>query len=579
MCGLAGIIDPQRRLAPDTAPSMAAALVHRGPDAASEWRDSTLPASFAFRRLAILDLSGEANQPMHDGPLTILFNGEIYNYRDIRAELQRNGHSFKTSSDTEVLLKAFSMWGMKETLKKLNGMYAIALLNREEGSLSLARDRFGEKPLYYTEHNGALLFASELKALRNVLDLKICQHARALYLRYGFIPAPHTIHEGVAALQSGEWVTFDVQNLKRRTQGVTPRLGVPQKDFETALTRAVQIRLRADVPVGVFLSGGVDSSLILALAGHKLSRPVPSFTLRMEGDPNYDESVAAAAIARRCGSEHRIVETNAALLRDAAPNHIAFMDQPLADAAFIPLALLAKQSRQSVTVALSGEGGDELQAGYTRHKYEKIIKAFLGQKMPLNAAGALLLPVAKLLGLPQLQRQLDKARALPQGSPYQSLLSLWGVDAPLLPYKDFRQGDTEFYLPHDLLMKLDGATMKSSLEGRCPYLDPDLWATIDSMPRSVWQGKKLARALLKKYGLDVPQAKKGLTLPLADWLRGDLKDWAWTYIEEVKRSGFLPSAAIDKTWQDVQQGRSQHVQPLWALAVYGQWCKTHSFPL
>ena len=613
MCGLAGIIDPSGKKTKNDTRIMAQAIAYRGPDDQTDWQDDTLPVSLSFRRLAILDLSPDGNQPMHEGALTICFNGEIYNYKELKIKLEAEHQCvFKTSSDTEVLLKAFLHWGIKKTLNAVNGMYGIALLDRRDNMLTLMRDRFGEKPLYYTHQNGALYFASELKALRTQINFKASKQGLSYYLQFGFIPAPYTIYEGVKALQPGEYITFDLRNLSHPEDARGPSIipaWIPKQvrdvsepegleNFESALSRSIDIRLRADVPVGVFLSGGLDSSLILLIASKKLGRPLPSFTIKMHSDdPAYDEADQAAGIASLCGSENHVLTLDEEALLEALPAQLNQMDQPLADAAILPTALLSQFARQHVTVVLGGEGGDELQAGYTRHAEEARLKELYTIRSVLKIILPLLKPFAMMgekIALPQWRRQFDKMQRLlsfKTDNVYEALMTLWDpasfphipVQAGISEYKsslegEFRQNDTNFYLPHDLLMKLDGATMGASLEGRCPYLDPDLWNVLGTMPKHIWANKRLATDLLVKLGGEdaLPRGKRGLTLPLADWLRGGLKDWAWENLEYFKTLNLLPPADIDAQWHAVQDRATDHAQPLWALCIFSAWARAHN---
>ncbi len=592
MCGFAGIIDPSGQKTKADSRRMALEIAHRGPDDHADWQDGTLPVSLSFRRLAILDLSPDGNQPMHDGPLTICFNGEIYNYKELRSYLEvQHGCTFKTTSDTEVLLKAFLTWGIDTTLNMVNGMYAIALLDRRDETVTLARDRFGEKPLYYTRDNGALFFASELKALRTQIELTADKSSVNRYLQFGFIPAPQTIYEGVNALLPGQAITFSIAN-PSATGGSAMLLPIAEEPnlhgrvnndqaltiFENALTKAIEIRLRSDVPVGVFLSGGLDSSLILLTASRLLGKALPSFTIAMQSDdPAYDETAQAKAIAQLCGSDHHILNLNEQSLLNALPGQIAHMDQPFADAAILPTALLSHFSRQHVTVALGGEGGDELQAGYTRHAKEKRLKL-------MYAARGISKAVLPFLSsnLPQWKRQSDKLKQFlntDAASSYEALMTLWPQNNPMNFPRDYRNADTHFYLPHDLLMKADGATMQASLEGRCPYLDPDLWRAVNGLPRSTWEDKKLAKQMLAKLGGTLPSGKRGLTLPLAEWLRGDLRDWAEAELSDFKSLSLLPEKDIETQWNSLLDGRSDHAQPIWALCLFSAWRRARNLSI
>lgn len=591
MCGLAGIVDGSGRYGMADSQAMGHAIAHRGPDDHADWSDDTLPVYFSFRRLAIIDTRPEANQPLHHGHMTLCFNGEIYNYKELRHELEHQyGCAFKTESDTEVLLQAFVVWGVSATLPKLNGMYAIALLDRASRMLTLARDRFGEKPLYYAMRGDALLFASELKALAGVIKPSADDESVAAYFRYGFIPAPQTIYKNVYALEPGEWCTYTIPGLNVADRGTVPRHSAhaPQGNFCDVMTRALDIRLRSDVSLGVFLSGGVDSSLLLALASQRLDRSLPSFTVRMTGASEaYDEAPQAARLAAFCKSENHVLDLSERALLDALPGQITHMDQPLGDAAILPTAMLSHMARQHVTVALGGEGGDELQAGYTRHAQQRRVQNLLHSPLgrSLVRTGRPLAHIGAMFGLPQLERQMDKMARLfdlYRGNAYDAVMAQWNVEGPAPRFpRDFRDADASFYLPHDLLMKLDGATMQSSLEGRCPYLDPDLWALLHAMPRTAWAGKKLSKALLRRLvPADLmPRAKRGLTLPLADWMRGELKEWAAVQVETVKHAGILPDGVIDAEWDALQNKGLQHAQPLWVLCLFSAWCAAHKISI
>jgi asparagine synthase (glutamine-hydrolysing) len=650
MCGFAGYLSLGRtRDAEDVLHRMAATLVHRGPDDAGYWSDPDAGIGLGFRRLAIIDLSPAGHQPMvsASGRYVLVFNGEIYNYRTLRADLERESAAgagaplaWRGGSDTEVLLTAIEAWGLDTTLTRCNGMFALALWDRRSRTLHLARDRFGEKPLYYGWMGATFLFGSELKALRahpawcGTVD----RAALALYLRYSYVPAPYSIYQGIHKLQPGHlcslslpcdpgqtppprayWSVKAIAEAGQRQ----PFTGTAQEaitELDTLLREAVALRMVADVPLGAFLSGGVDSSLIVALMQAQSSIPVQTFTIGFDAT-GYDEAPYARAVAAHLGTEHCELYVTSQQLLDVVPRLPSLYDAPFADATQIPAVLVAWMTRQHVTVALSGEGGDELFGGYNRYFWLQSICARFGwlpsrarqwlSRLMLalppavwNRVYALatpLLPHGMRVNLPG--DSLHKlARVLACQSPeamYLGLVSHWepaallaGVTepstAPTDPSRwaalpDFTQRlmylDQITYLPGDGLAKTDRATMAASLEARAPLLDPRVaelaWRLPMDMKIRAHQGKWALRQVLQRYipAALIERPKMGFAVPVDGWLRGPLRDWAEHLLDprRLGEEGYFDPAPIRQKWHEHDTGRANWAYPLWTILMFQTW--------
>ena len=648
MCGIAGFLEPAADRSAEAlrriAQAMADMLVHRGPDSDGTWCDESIGIALGFRRLAIVDLSPAGNQPMvsADGRYVIVYNGEIYNHPEIRAELEGTGWSeWRGHSDTEVMLCAFMRWGIEPTLQRLDGMFALAVWDREKRELTFARDRMGEKPLYYGWHQGALLFGSELKALgaHPVWRDDIDQVALALLLENDFIPAPRSIFRGIRKLRPGHLVTIAASPRMPTTLPDETPYWSASAVFETAqsevfsagdtaavqrldtlLRNSISKRLEADVPVGVFLSGGIDSSVIAAIAQTVANKPVRSFTIGFD-DPQFDEAPHAAAIARHLGTDHTELYATESEALAAVRELPHFFDEPFGDISQIPTLLLARLTRSHVTVGLSGDGGDELFCGYSR--YQRLIRewpkiqrspSFIRRGM---RAAAEHVPVAALdrsLGWPT----AVFGRKRRQGMPGQKLrdilmvrgaadaerlfrhrMTRWRGERPLADPVDrsganavlFDTGagrtvadlamyvDAQRYLPDDILVKVDRATMASSLESRAPFLDHRLVAFAWSLPLELkirsHETKWVLRRTLERY---VPTAlfdrpKTGFDPPLAKWLRGGLRDWAEALIDPTRldREGTFRTAAIRRRWREHLTGARNWRQELWTVLAFQAW--------
>jgi asparagine synthase (glutamine-hydrolysing) len=646
MCGIAGFLSPggTREEAGLTIRRMTDALVHRGPDAGGVWEDTRLGIALGNRRLAVIDLSPEGHQPMRSasGRYVLVFNGEIYNFGMLRGELERLGHSFRGHSDTEVMLAAFTEWGLEGALERFNGMFAFALWDREERSLHLARDRLGEKPLYYGLSSGVLLFGSELKALRVHPRFKseISRDALALYLRHSYIPAPYTIYRGIHKLPPGTWLTIDEAG---NASGPVPYWSAKEvaehgvaypfegSDGEAAdrldglLRESVDLRMTADVPLGAFLSGGIDSSVIVALMQAQSNRRVETFSIGFyEGE--YSEAEHAKAVARHLGTEHTELYVSPEEAMTVIPGLPTLYDEPFSDSSQIPTYLVSKLARSRVTVSLSGDGGDELFAGYNRYFWGRRIwrgAGWIPRGLRTGAAGALvaLSPQEwdRVFGklspaLPTEVRQrtpgnkLHKlAGALASENPeamYLNLISHWkeparlvkGGAEPLTSLRDPQSWaelsasvqrmmylDMVTYLPDDILVKVDRASMGVSLEGRMPFLDHRVvefaWTLPLSMKIRDGKGKWLLRRMLDRYIPKelIERPKMGFEVPIGGWLRGPLREWAESLLSEKRLSdeGFFDASTIRQKWSEHLSERHNWQYQLWGVLMFEAWLEAN----
>ncbi len=638
MCGIAGLLElsasADRRALHGYAQNMAGALVHRGPDDGGVWQDPDVPLVLAHRRLSILDLSPEGHQPMASASerYVVSYNGEIYNYLDLQADLERAGVAFRGRSDTEVLLAAVDQWGLNLTLQKINGMFAFALWDRQERTLHLVRDRLGKKPLYVGWAGKAVLFASELKALRAHPDFRpeINRHVLGLYMRYGYVPAPYCIYKGVFTLPPGCRMVLDAENLQPgsdlsasiepywhhanvTTQAREKMRGLSDEeateDFESLLSTCVRERMISDVPLGAFLSGGIDSSAIVALMQREAGPPVKTYTIGFH-EAGFDEAAPARKIAAHLGTDHHELYLNPQDALAVIPSLPEIYDEPFADISAIPTYLVSRFARQDVTVALSGDGGDEMFGGYNRH--------FTGPKL-WNRMKMMPLPLRRWMARgikkwptehwdrvnpkhPQFGEKLYKlADALPLEGPeiiYKRLLSQWdkppATDASELPIPLWQEewmpkglsfaermmfGDALSYLPNDILVKVDRASMAVSLEARAPLLDARIYEFAWSLPERMkirdGKGKWLLRKVLHRH---VPKTlferpKQGFNMPVGAWLRGDLRDWAESLLAEdrLANEGWLDAEQVRAVWQEHLNGTGNHATKLWTVLMFQAW--------
>ena len=587
MCGIAGIWDFAGGR--HDARRMAARLTHRGPDAEGVYTDEA-GVSLAFRRLSIIDLSEAGAQPMTSatGRYVLVFNGEIFNFERLRARLPQQ--QWRGHSDTEVLLACIEQWGLERAVSECIGMFAFALWDTRERTLSLVRDRAGVKPLYYELTVKSVQFASELHALDG--DRTVDPTAAALYARYRYVPAPWSIYAGVRKLMPGTILTITPEGPKETKywdpvqvaeRATANRFKGSEEEalqaLDDLLGDSVLLRMIADVPLGVFLSGGVDSSLIAALMQRHASGPILTYTIGFD-DPRADESRYGRAVAQHLRSAHAemVVSIDDAL--QLVPELPRIYDEPFADSSALPTYLVSRLARRSATVALSGDGGDELFAGYHHH--------FLGRRLQRRVRAV---PRAIRPSVGRALRALERTRSLgqalleddPLGTYRRNmLLDLSPVD-PVLPRTLPQLDDpTELvmfldfttYLPDDILVKLDRASMAVSLEARTPFLDHRVIELAWSLPLSMKirddRGKWILRRLLKRYLPEplVDREKQGFGLPLAAWLRGPLRDWAESLLTEVAEP-FDP-ARIRTLWHDHLAG-ANHEKALWTVLMYQAW--------
>jgi len=642
MCGIAGFIGTAVEDRQQVLRRMTDALVHRGPDDAGHWFDDRAGVALGHRRLSILDLSPAGHQPMLSPSerYAIIFNGEIYNHHAIRAELDRAGlaPSWRGHSDTETLLAAVDAWGLRHSLERCVGMFALALWDRQERRLNLARDRAGEKPLYYGVQNGVFLFGSELKALRAhpAFHGEIDREALALYLRHNYVPDPYSIYRGIQKLPPGGIVEVDEHRIPAApilywdaTEVVARGQATPFEgsdsdalaSLESVLGQAVADQMISDVPLGAFLSGGIDSSLIVALMQARSTRPVKTFTIGFEDDA-YNEAGHARAVAAHLGTDHTEMIVTPAETIAIVPRLPGMYDEPFADSSQIPTALLCSLARRHVTVSLSGDAGDELFGGYTRYmlasrvwravsrvpgpirrlaaqalvslapeQWDAVargISPLLPGRMRVSHPGDKMHKGAGLLhhaGLPDVYRSLisqwDRPDLVCNGTPEarSRLEDLMASTGALRPEESMMLWDLLSYLPGDILVKVDRAAMAASLETRVPILDHRVvefaWSLPFHMRIRDGEGKWLLRQLLYRH---VPRAlidrpKMGFGVPIDAWLRGPLQEWAEALLSESRLTseGFFDPAAIRNRWQEHLSGRRNWAYSIWTVLMFQSW--------
>lgn len=648
MCGITGFWDISKQFSGEhlyeTSQKMSKALLHRGPDDGGIWTDVEVGIALGHRRLSIVDLSPSGHQPMMsaNGRYVVVFNGEIYNFLELRRELTQLGHYFRGHSDTEIMLASFSEWGLDKAIQRFNGMFAFVLWDRQERILHLGRDRLGEKPLYYGWQGSTFLFTSELKALKAHPNFRaeINRDAITQFLRYGYFPAPYSIYQGIYKLLPGTLLSWN--GVDAHPDPVTywsarkvAELGIAEPfmgseseaviQLEALLREAVGLRMVADVPLGAFLSGGIDSSTIVALMQVQSSQPVKTFTIGFNEEA-YNEAKHAKAVAQHLGTDHTELYVNPKQALEVIPKLPILYDEPFSDVSQIPTFLVSQLAKQQVTVSLSGDGGDELFTGYNRYLLgRKIWKAigWIPATLRKNSARALtsvspeswnrgfanvnaFLPTR--IKQPEFGNKLhtfSEIMALPNPKAiYTRLVSHWedpralvidSLEAPTtlsnsqnwphLP--DFTQCmmylDTVTYLPDDILVKVDRASMGVSLEGRIPFLDHRLvefaWRLPLSMKIRNGQGKWLLRQVLYKYVPPtlVERPKVGFGVPIDSWLRGPLRDWAEVLLNEnrLKDEGFFNPKPIREKWQEHLSGTASWEYRLWDVLMFQAWLEAN----
>jgi asparagine synthase (glutamine-hydrolysing) len=622
---------------------MAETLRHRGPDDAGTWADSKFGIAFGHRRLSIIDLSAQGHQPMvsHCGRYVVCYNGEIYNFRALHAELAALGHAFRGHSDTEVMLAAFTQWGFEAALGRLNGMFALALWDRRDARLYLARDRLGEKPLYYGWTNGAFLFGSELKSLMAHPGFRkdIDRNALALYFRFNYVPSPHCIFQGVRKLPAGTYLALPADAASGSLPTPVPYWQVAQvaiqaarhpiredepellERFAALLTDSVGLRMVADVPLGAFLSGGIDSSAIVAAMQAQSPHPVRTFTIGFH-EAGFNEAHFAKSVAAHLGTDHTELYLTGPETLEVIPRLPEMYDEPFSDSSQIPTFLVSQLARRHVTVSLSGDGGDELFGGYNRYFLGHRIWSAVGlapRALRLVAAAGLtalsprswnrlIAPGLRHLIPPVLARNpggnAHKLAAVLRSREsmelYRQLVSHWTEPTMLVPgavepetvlspgvlpaeVPEFRHrmmlADTLTYLPDDILVKVDRASMAVSLESRIPFLDHRMVELAWSVPAAQKFRHGGGKWLLKRYlarhlpASLIARPKMGFGIPVGEWLRGPLRDWAAALLDEqrLRREGYLDPEPIQARWRQHQDRTGEWGYLLWDVLMFEAW--------
>jgi asparagine synthase (glutamine-hydrolysing) len=648
MCGIAGMIDfgheTSEQALCEIAGRMASSVRHRGPDDGGVWVDAAAGIALAHQRLSILDLSPAGHQPMASpsGRYITVFNGEIYNYGELREELKKDSGGplqLRGHSDTEILLIAIEYWGLESTLHRANGMFAFGLWDRRERTLHLVRDRLGEKPLYYGWLGKTLFFGSELKALRAhpYFEAEINRDAIALYLRHSYIPAPYSIYRGIQKLYpatvlsvSNEWERArcprEYWSLKEVAErgSKEPYPGTDEEAVERLdglLRESVRMRMFSDVPLGSFLSGGVDSSTVTALMQAQSSKPIRTFTIG-NWEHGYNEANQARCVAKHLGTEHTELYADARQALAVIPRIATIYDEPFADSSQIPTLLLSRLTRCHVTVGLSGDGGDELFGGYNRHVWNKRIwktAGWLPRSLRRGAAAAITRVPARYWDsvwqevepfLPshwkhrqpgyKLHKLAGILGSVDLASFYRGTTSQWPDPASVVlnagepetalsnrnrwaNLTDFEAQmmyvDSVTYLPDDILTKVDRASMAVSLEARVPLLDHRVVEFAWTLPLRdkirAGQGKWLLRQVLYRY---VPQElverpKSGFGVPLGTWLRGPLRDWAEYLLDDsrLRGEGYFKSEPIQQKWREHLSGQREWEVQLWSILMFQAW--------
>jgi len=623
MCGISGFLSASSEASNLTnyLNDMSGEISHRGPNDTGHWYDEKLGIGLAHTRLAIVDLSPAGHQPMPSacGRYVIAFNGEIYNHNQLREQLEQESNApvWRGHSDTETLLACFTAWGIEETLKATVGMFAIALWDKQEKVLTLARDRFGEKPLYWGWNNGTLLFGSELKALKAFpeFDAQVDRNALALLLQYNYIPAPHSIYQGIEKLKAGHYVQIrqgqsrvavkplPFWSFKQAVeQGIqNPFAGSDQQavdELQNRLSTSIKDQMLADVPLGAFLSGGVDSSTVVALMQKQTTQPVKTFAIGFN-EPGYNEAQYAKEVAQHLGTDHTELYVGSDDALALVPQLANIYCEPFADSSQLPTYLVSKMAKEHVTVSLSGDGGDELFGGYNPYQFAPNIWS----KIKLLPLPLRKLACSVLAGLPlpdKLQKLLSVFPAKDQQSFYRLMMSHWitptnivkgsSVPSVLLnspqdwPKTDSFEHwmmamDAGQYMSDDILVKVDRAAMANSLETRVPLLDHRVFEFAWQLPLHMkirnGVGKWALREVLYRH---VPKSmierpKKGFSIPLAQWLRGPLRDWAENLLSEKRliNEGYFNPKPIRKAWEQHITGKADNALKLWSILMFQAW--------
>ncbi|MCA8909931.1 MAG: asparagine synthase (glutamine-hydrolyzing) [Rhodospirillaceae bacterium] len=643
MCGIAGFLGAsgESQALEALARRMADSLEHRGPDDGGSWADGEAGIGFGHRRLAIIDLSAAGHQPMvsANGRYVLSYNGEIYNAADLRPELEAAGISFRGASDTEVLVEAIAHHGLRATLDRVIGMFAFALWDRDLRELTLVRDRLGIKPLYWGQLGKSFVFASEISAFKRHPDFagEIDREAICSFMRFNYVPAPQSIYRGVYKLRPGHVLRVRQGGAPQieswwslaaaRAAGVSAPFGGSEDEavsaLEALLGDAVEKRMVADVPLGVFLSGGVDSSAVTALMQARSRRPVRSFSIAF-AESGYNEAAHAQAVAAHLGTEHTELCVTPADARAVIPRLPAIYDEPFADASQIPTYLVSRMAREHVTVALSGDGGDEIFGGYNRYVQVPTILSRTARlprwmargvaaairAVPPNRWSQVLGPLPRVGATPMFGEKLYKIADILGRSPqhaFRALVSQWpDPDSLVLGAREnadpiwqeaagdlsgsaahMQFVDTLTYLPDDILAKVDRASMAVSLEARVPLLDHRVVEFAWSLPQGLKirgrQGKWILREVLHRL---VPRAllerpKMGFAVPIDGWLRGPLREWAEDLlsVERLQADSVFEPSLIRKRWAEHLSGRRNWQYSLWGVLMFNAWAEKEASDL
>ena len=621
MCGFCGIVGPERVASPERVGAMARALAHRGPDDFGTWGtpfrvgDEAHAVAFGHARLSILDLSPLGHQPMQssDGSFTVAYNGEIYNFRAVRDELRAKGASFRSECDTEVLLEAYRAWGL-EAFDRFVGMFAFAIWDEARQRLVLARDRLGIKPLFYLFDDGLLLFGSELGALRAHprFDPTIDREALGDFLQRGYVTGPRTIYTKVRRLMPGDYLVWERGRVSIGTwwRLADPAEGSPPADFPAVVDRlvallgdAVELRLVADVPLGAFLSGGVDSSAVVSLMAERAAKRVRTFSIGFR-DEAWDEAPFAAAVARHLGTDHTELYVGWDEAAQVAHELPDLYDEPFGDSSAIPTVLLSRLTRRHVTVALSGDGGDELFGGYTH--YRKLAQLLPGMRLPaplrrLLAGLAPRVPhhtarraLRHLAGA----RAVDLAASLLRTHERRDVLAVCGSDGESLRggYREIFEtapvagdvqramiADARTYLPDDILTKVDRASMSVGLEARVPILDHRVVRFAYSLPlETIWHGGRTKAPLREVAYRRIPRElidrpKRGFGIPLELLLRDEIALWKARHLAPARlaEDGLLEPHGVERLVRDSRPFAAGGTSPLWYLLCFQRWFARH----
>ena len=647
MCGIAGFLSSKEHSDDywtQNLRSMAASLAHRGPDREGIWFDSSQGVGFSHRRLSILDLTEAGNQPMNSAcdNYVLAFNGEIYNHVQLRRKLQKENYSisWKGTSDTETFLAAFSSWGIRKTLEESRGMFAFSLWDKRSKELTLGRDRFGEKPLYYGWNGDIFLFGSELKAIKSHKSFKgeIDIESLSLFLQHSCVPSPKSIFKNINKLEPGmiATISFKTHQVKKDCfwnllQSVENSRNISNSsqvktvnELDNLLNQVVEEQMISDVPLGGFLSGGIDSSLILSIMQSQSEAPVKSFTIGFS-EKEFDESTYAHEVAQHLGTEHTELVVSPEDLLSVVPELSKIYDEPFADSSQVPTFLLSRLASKQVKVSLSGDGGDEIFGGYNRYRFAQniwpkinkvplSIRQFFSRKI-INKSPQDIKKLIKFLPFPahkqnNLESLVVKAAKVLNSQNiedyYKNLIHQTDNPSQFLSKKDLNNEDgfkKEFelslgkytdveklmimdtinYLPNDILVKLDRAAMNVSLETRAPFLDPRIfeyaWSLSPGLKIKGSKTKSILRDVLSNY---VPQQmierpKKGFAIPLDDWLRGPLRDWADELLnkETIDSEGLLDANAVESIWNEHTEGKANNGSLLWNILIFQLWLKNN----